>query len=72
MVASAPGRVWHGRVDRRSGLRVEQTDSLGVPVVIVSDGTEHIVVPAERLRDLVAMLKRAEVAFELDAADARR
>lgn len=62
------GRVWHGKIAR--GVKVELTDSLGVPVVLVSDGTETAVIPVAVLGDLINMLRRAQVALEL-AGDLR-
>ena len=54
-------------VMRGSDVTVEATDSLGVPVVVISDGVEAIVVPSIGLSALIAAIRRAEVALDLDA-----
>ncbi|MFT4288685.1 hypothetical protein [Nocardioides sp.] len=51
-------------------LKVEVTDSLGMPVVVISDGVESVLVSPESLSGLVAQLRRAESALILDASGA--
>ncbi|SFC95044.1 hypothetical protein SAMN04487968_11610 [Nocardioides terrae] len=45
----------------RGALKVEATDSLGTPVVVISDGCESVVIPAVAVVDLIAQLRRAAV-----------
>jgi hypothetical protein len=53
-------RIWAGHRLSHGNLRMECTDSLGVPVVMLSDGVERIMVAPSQIAPLIRMLRDAE------------
>jgi hypothetical protein len=52
--------VWAGHKVRAGNMAMTLTDSLGVPVVMLTDGVEQIMVAPSQIAPLVRMLRDAE------------